>query len=895
MMHRIVFLLLALLITMPVLAVPADPTPFEITLSDGSKIMVRQVGDESYSYLITEDGVPVVKGADGLYRLAPGQEELHRSRFKTRFAERNNELMSNMQQTLSRKMASARSGGTLRKATPFDLADKTYKSTKIAMVVLVQFPDLRFKHDFFEFHDMLNKEGYSDHNMAGSVHDYFYDNSYKQFDLQFVVEGPIMMDHEYAYYGQNGDDGKDLNVGEMVIELSNKLQKNYVLLTGQYDWDNNGDIDQLIVIYAGKGEASAGGDADKENYIWPHKWYLTNWFRKYRPEQKTLPEIGGKKVNKYLVTCELSGTGAFNGIGTFCHEFCHCLGLPDLYDTDYADNGYLGFGMNAWDLMASGSYGGPDYIGECPTGLSLLERYFLGWEDPGAFGSAFDVKNMPAFGDKPREGSYMIRQEDDDNEFVILENRQPTKSKWFRYVGTNPDVHGLLVYRCYYDPTVWTKNEVNIGTSQYVTVIPCGKTFGTKGTKGYYLTRDEYQSQLFPNIDCNALTPSSHIGFNGRWAHTELPFAWAIKDIVEDDNGLISFSYTSHYNPDPWWDKDDNPITGSSDAKLRYWVDDESEPQIVAYASALRVDLKDYDEGFHTLYMQLVNKDGYGSDVVTTPFYKLPAYQAMKYNVWFDNDPSTQRVVENEENKSVFLFETDQLTEGFHTIHIQAYNGEFLSEVKEAFFYRKPDVSLTGKDLRVHAMIDGVHSNQGLIYADGRLAEMDFYACDLDDGFHVLQLYVQNKSGKTSDIYETYFIKAMDAFRDQYLVVDYSIDGQQMPFMYPDLKKGQKELNILLPLEGIPDGKHVIDYVIASQDGKYQKMGTAIFLKGKGLMGDMNADDKITKEDVQEIVDRYVKDNVDVDVVWYGDMNGDGKITVVDITAIIRESKKTQQ
>ena len=40
------------------------------------------------------------------------------------------------------------------------------------------------------------------------------------------------------------------------------------------------------------------------------------------------------------------------GIGTFCHEFSHILGLPDLYATNDAEHKTLGI----WDIMASGSY-----------------------------------------------------------------------------------------------------------------------------------------------------------------------------------------------------------------------------------------------------------------------------------------------------------------------------------------------------------------------------------------------------------------------------------------------------------------------------------------------------------------------------------------------------------
>ena len=62
------------------------------------------------------------------------------------------------------------------------------------------------------------------------------------------------------------------------------------------------------------------------------------------------------------------------GIGTFCHEFGHVLGLPDFYDTDYEKQG-SGDGLENASLMSSGTY---NNSGKTPPYFNFVERVLLG-------------------------------------------------------------------------------------------------------------------------------------------------------------------------------------------------------------------------------------------------------------------------------------------------------------------------------------------------------------------------------------------------------------------------------------------------------------------------------------------------------------------------------------
>ncbi|MBR6346084.1 MAG: immune inhibitor A, partial [Bacteroidales bacterium] len=99
------------------------------------------------------------------------------------------------------------------------------------------------------------------------------------------------------------------------------------------------------------------------------------------------------------------------GIGTFCHEFSHVLGLPDVYDTDKEANGEASH-PGAFDLMGSGNYNGENM---CPPYYTFEERLRLGWvEEREICSISGDVelgtvdKNKALYIPTSQEGEYFI-------------------------------------------------------------------------------------------------------------------------------------------------------------------------------------------------------------------------------------------------------------------------------------------------------------------------------------------------------------------------------------------------------------------------------------------------------------------------------------------------------
>ncbi|MFD7444824.1 immune inhibitor A domain-containing protein [Streptomyces sp. NPDC059909] len=156
------------------------------------------------------------------------------------------------------------------------------------------------------------------------------------------------------------------------------------------DWDHDGDfdepdgyIDHFQAVHAGMGE-DAGGGAQGEDAIWSHRWYVNgDDFGLTGPVVGSdQNKAGGARIgqSKYWFG-DYTTEGENGGLGVFCHEFGHDLGLPDYYDTGGGENSTA-----FWTLMSSGSWLGHgaaanEGIGTSPGLMGAEEKLFLGWLD----------------------------------------------------------------------------------------------------------------------------------------------------------------------------------------------------------------------------------------------------------------------------------------------------------------------------------------------------------------------------------------------------------------------------------------------------------------------------------------------------------------------------------
>ena len=162
--------------------------------------------------------------------------------------------------------------------------------------------------------------------------------------------------------------------------------------------------------------------------------------------------MDGVFINQYACSNELyqSSGSTPMGLGVFCHEFSHCMGLPDMYDTNYSNTPTMG----DWDLLASGSYNGPNGIGWCPAGWTSYERAYAGWLDIEELKAGDIITGMKDLEDYEGK-AYAIYNDNHRDEFYLLENHK--NRGWDAYTPEG----GLLVIHVDYDKALFDNNIVN--------------------------------------------------------------------------------------------------------------------------------------------------------------------------------------------------------------------------------------------------------------------------------------------------------------------------------------------------------------------------------------------------------------------------------------------------
>lgn len=424
-------MLAAACFSMVMMAIPARPGQWKmITLADGSQVRVELRGDEYGSFWAAADGRKFM--AEGETYRTVTADELQTIRAQ-RFAQLHPEGTQFGQRTLP-TFAATENG---QKRITLGGAHTPYEGTKKCLCLLMNFSDKKFKanNNLDYFKDFINKVGYSNptHGHVQSFRDYFLAQSNGKFDLDFDVIGPFDAKNGYAYYGANGWGG-DKNVSELVSEAFAAADP-YVNYK-DYDWDGDGYAEAIIILYAGAGEAD-GGDA---NTIWPHQSQVMGQKRDdvIVNTYACFPELG--------IIDEQTREIGNAGIGTMIHEYSHCLGLPDFYDTNSNEN----FTTSFWDIMDSAPY--LNYQRQ-PAGYNAYERWYCGWLEP------IELKeNCEITGMKPLTSggeAYIIYNDANRNEYYLIENRAQEGSDEKLYGS------GMLVYHVYYNQSSWANNQVN--------------------------------------------------------------------------------------------------------------------------------------------------------------------------------------------------------------------------------------------------------------------------------------------------------------------------------------------------------------------------------------------------------------------------------------------------
>lgn len=493
-------------------AIPVKPGMKKtLTLSDGTTVVCERMGDEYLNWWQADDGTAYQLGEDNLY-VAADLTALQDLAVPKRIADHDRRA-----DRLSKARKAATIGGD----------HITYTGTKKGLIILVNFSDKSFAtgHTANFYNKMANNIGnLTLYGFVGSIKDYFLSQSNDQFEVDFDIAGPVTVSQTYAYYGGNDSSGSDKRPGEMVYEALQLVDDDIDF--SDYDWDGDGEVEQVVVLYAGPGEAS-GGDEDT---IWPHESSLSNMVG------KTLT-LDGVTINTYACCNEIEYADSYYtvervaGIGTICHEFSHCLGLADMYDILYS--GY--YGMSYWSIMDSGAYNGDSY---CPANYTSFERIYCGWVEPIELSTATSVLNFPAWDSYPQP--FIIYNSGNSDEYYLLENRQ--------YEGWDESLYGagMLILHVDFDETVWSYNYVNANANysnlyndhQRCTIFPADNntTVSLAGLAG-----DPYPGTSGNASLTDSSTPASTL-YNANASGTYY-MSKPITSITQNDDGTIAFDF----------------------------------------------------------------------------------------------------------------------------------------------------------------------------------------------------------------------------------------------------------------------------------------------------------------------------------------------------------------
>lgn len=515
------FLIIMLWCACKMLAIPANPTPVRIAQPDGSTVTIRLHGDEWLHFTTTTDGYTVVKNERGYYvyaqlqdgKLLPTNVIAHdadgRDVNETDYLSRVKKYLTpqmeeSTAETKKKVQAMQRQALQKRKAARYD-----YSKFR-GLIILVEFNDRQFSRSDYKdlINDMVNKENYTGftdtdgkfQTYTGSVRDYFHDNSNGVFNPEFDIVGPVTVD-----YSQEDGNKYSYSIMKAAVQAADSLV-DYSL----YDRDNDGTMDMVYFIVAGTPSSS---DPDHPNRLWPHRATFYNykrdgvWIRDYACSTEF---IYGEKYNM------------LDGIGTFCHEFSHVLGLPDFYDTDGDDSGGRSYDPGDWSVMAGGCY---NNYARTPCAYSLYERMATGFTEPMVINT---------------KGHYTLEQIGTSNtgyridssvegEYFLLENRQ-RDYKWDQYLPGS----GMLVFRVdETDMTPWNYNSVNANPERM-----CYELLRAGGGEKHNPMYDPFPGKGEVTTLSNVTSPAHLRTHDGQ----DTP--WAIHHIAED-NGEISFEVSA--------------------------------------------------------------------------------------------------------------------------------------------------------------------------------------------------------------------------------------------------------------------------------------------------------------------------------------------------------------
>ena len=504
--HLTIFVCL-MLCSLTTWAAKAVSIPVQVRQADGSVITVILRGDEHINWYTTLDGVLLVQGVDNNYYIGKvekngnliatkqlAHEALTRSQAERNLiAKQDKEKFFAYVNKIAEESENAYNNSPLTRGPIVDsgyggVPYFPHTGSPKALVILAEFQDTTFtiqdtKKVFTNY--LMNEGHFSDtrygqnQNYKG-VRGYFKDCSYGQFTPFFDVVGPIKLPRKHAIYGA-GNDRMDLLLADACATVDDLVD------FAKYDANNDGIVDLVYIIYAGH---SANYRNNKVSNIWPKSGTVT-----------ISDTFDGKSIRRYGVSNELNGSDKtsknnkkINGIGLFCHEFSHTLGLPDIYAYRTPAEDQDDQGMEYWDIMDGGT---GVRGGRVPASYLAWEREVMGWMNIDELKKDSSIENLKSIDNGGK--AYKIVNPNNSNEYIVLQSMQ--KGAWNQGWGDGTYGKGLLAYRVSYP-----FNKVNVfdypnnekGKPRVIPIPADGKILAGKNATSYLEYVNQHNGDLYP-------------------------------------------------------------------------------------------------------------------------------------------------------------------------------------------------------------------------------------------------------------------------------------------------------------------------------------------------------------------------------------------------------------
>jgi|GEM_PF-6629610 len=400
--------------------VQACPLPRTFVQPDGNSFQGKIVGNMSLFYVETLDGYTILQDkADGFYKYAVSGSDgdLFLTNTKVSEVEKRSSPEKNLLDHLATHARYQGAFLTSRKlkTTGGNGPQLIFPSTgtRKALMILMEFPDQAHTYTTANVDSLLNQPGYNVNGQSGSFRDYYLAASYGTLTINADVEGWYTAPSNKSTYGYSNGFTAAVPLIRAAVDSAEAHGVNFA----QYDGDNDGSVDVVMVLHSGRGAEESGNNND----IWSHRWALSG--------ASLQVTYDGKLINDYIIQAEKFGTSSITNIGVVVHEFGHAMGLPDLYDTDGSSSG-----LGNWCVMSGGSW---NNSGKTPAQLCGWCKKELGWITPTVLTGSGHIYNLKNLNDSAI--AYRLNTTN-PLEYFLVENRQNVG--WDSYLPGN----GLCVF-----------------------------------------------------------------------------------------------------------------------------------------------------------------------------------------------------------------------------------------------------------------------------------------------------------------------------------------------------------------------------------------------------------------------------------------------------------------